>query len=73
MGTTETILNILDALFSLWVLVSLLLPGRNTIKDIAITTLLIIIIIQLVAEYPETRDSMITIVGWIFGSDVHPQ
>lgn len=70
MGTTTTILNVLDALFSLWVLVSLLLPGRNTIKDIAIPMLLIIVVIQLVAQYPETRDSMTTIVGWVFGSDL---
>lgn len=76
MTTTETILNILDALFSLWILVSLLLPGRNPIKDIAILMdvaipiLVIIIIIQMVAEYPETRDSIINIVGWIFGSDL---
>lgn len=73
MTTIETILNVLDALFGLWVLVSLLLPGRNIIKDIAIPMLVIITVINLVGDYPETRDSITTIVGWIFGSDVHPQ
>ena len=70
METTETILNVLDAMFGLWILVSLLLPGRNIIKDIAIPTLLIITVINLLGEYTQTRDSMITIVGWIFGSDL---
>lgn len=73
MGTTETILNVVDAFISLWVLVSLLVPGRNTIKDIAIPMLVIITIINMVSGYPETRDSIITIVGWIFGTDLAPQ
>lgn len=70
MTTTETIFNVLDALSGLWVLVSLLLPGRNIIKDIAIPMLVIITVINLLNKYPETRDSLITIVGWIFGSDL---
>ena len=70
MTTTVTILNVVDALFGLWVLVSLLIPGRNPIKDVAIPMLVIITVINLLGEYYETRDSMVTIVGWIFGSDL---
>lgn len=70
MTTTATIINILDALLSLWVLVSLLLPGRNIIKDIAIPMLVIITVINLLGEYTQTRDSISTIVGWVFGSDL---
>ena len=69
----NTILTLVDAIVSLWILVSLLVPGRNTIKDIAIPMLVIITVINLLSEYPETRDSIITIVGWIFGTDLAPR
>ena len=73
METTETILNVVDTLFSLWILVSLLVPGRNIIKDIAIPMLIIITVVNMLKEYPQTRDSVITIVGWIFGTDFASQ
>ena len=73
METTETILNVVDTLFSLWILVSLLVPGRNIIKDIAIPMLIIITVVNMLNEYPQTRDSVITIVGWIFGTDFASQ
>jgi fumarate reductase subunit C len=68
MTTIETILNVLDAMFGLWVLVSLLLPGQNFIKDLAIPMLIIITVINLLGGYPETRDSIITIIGKMFRS-----
>ncbi len=73
MTTTETILNLVDAILSLWILTSLLVPGRNMIKDIAIPMLAIITIINMVGDYSETRDSITTIVGWIFGTDFAPR
>ena len=69
METMNTILNLVDAIFSLWILTSLLVPGRNMIKDIAIPMLAIITIINMVGDYSETRDSITTIVGWIFETD----
>lgn len=73
MTTSETILNLVDAILSLWILTSLLVPGRNMIKDIAIPMLAIITIINMVGDYSETRDSITTIVGWIFGTDFAPR
>lgn len=73
MTTTETILTLIDAILSLWIFTSLLVPGRNMIKDIAIPMLAIITIINMVGDYPETRDSITTIVGWIFGTDLAPR
>lgn len=73
METMNTILNLVDAILSLWILTGLLVPGRNMIKDIAIPMLAIITFINMVGEYSETRDSIITIVGWIFGTDLAPR
>lgn len=73
MTTTETVLNVLDAIISLWVLVSLLVPGRNIIKDMAIPMLVIITMINMLSEYSQTRDSIKTIVGWVFGTDLAPR
>lgn len=68
-----TILTLVDAILSLWILVSLLVPGRNMIKDIAIPMLVIITVINMVRDYPDTWEAVTTIVGWIFGTDLAPQ
>lgn len=73
MTTTETVLNVLDAIIGLWVLVNLLVPGRNIIKDMAIPMLVIIIMINMLSEYSQTRDYIITIVGWVFRTDLAPR
>lgn len=70
MTSIQVIFNVLDAIIGLWVLVSLLVPGRNIIKDVAIPMLVIITMINMLSEYPQTRDSIKTIVGWIFGTDL---
>lgn len=69
----NTILTLVDAILSLWILTGLLLPGRNMIKDIAIPMLVITTIINMVRDYPDTREAVTTIVGWIFGTDLAPQ
>lgn len=73
MTSIQVIFNVLDAIIGLWVLVSLLVPGRNIIKDMAIPMLVIITMINMLSEYSQTRDSIITIVGWIFGTDLAPR
>ena len=63
--TIEPIFSVINAVVGLWILVFLLVPGKNLIKTLAIPLLVINTLFTIIIQYPETRDSIITILGWI--------
>lgn len=63
--TLNPILSVIDSAVGLWLLVFLLIPGKNFIKTLAIPLLVLDTLFILVIQYPETRDAIITILGWI--------